>query len=100
MAASASPVRPIDRSSVEETDLSKEVAVLSNGVKMPMLGLGTWQLKDDDCVTAVTESLRLGYRHIDTAVRPRSCGECVVFDGFSTVCVGFGLRSARASRRS
>lgn len=37
------------------------------GVEIPALGLGTWQLTDDDCVRAVETALELGYRHIDTA---------------------------------
>ncbi|HEV2062302.1 MAG TPA: aldo/keto reductase [Solirubrobacteraceae bacterium] len=34
---------------------------------MPPLGLGTWQLNGRDCVDAVEDAIRLGYRHIDTA---------------------------------
>jgi diketogulonate reductase-like aldo/keto reductase len=40
---------------------------LKNGVKMPVLGLGTWQLEGKECVEAVQAALRLGYTHIDTA---------------------------------
>jgi diketogulonate reductase-like aldo/keto reductase len=36
-----------------------------NGI--PILGFGTWPLKGDDCVAAVTTALAVGYRHIDTA---------------------------------
>jgi len=36
-------------------------------VQIPKLGFGTWQLKDDDCVSAVSKALEVGYRHIDTA---------------------------------
>jgi len=35
--------------------------------KIPALGLGTWQLKGDDCITSVLKALEIGYRHIDTA---------------------------------
>lgn len=42
--------------------------VLSNGVKIPCVGLGTWQTPDGEiAVNAVKTALRLGYRHIDTA---------------------------------
>jgi 2,5-diketo-D-gluconate reductase B len=37
------------------------------GARIPALGLGTWQLSGTACVTAVSEALALGYRHIDTA---------------------------------
>lgn len=34
---------------------------------MPALGLGTWELRGDDCTRAVEHALALGYRHLDTA---------------------------------
>ena len=37
------------------------------GEAIPALGLGTWLLRGDACVDAVTHALDLGYRHIDTA---------------------------------
>lgn len=45
----------------------KEKYTLSNGVKIPKLGLGTWFISDADSVQAVKEAVALGYRHIDTA---------------------------------
>lgn len=42
-------------------------AILANGLRMPMIGLGTWQLTSTKGVHAVREALALGYRHIDTA---------------------------------
>ncbi len=38
------------------------------GVEIPVVGFGTWTLKDDLCRQRVEDALRLGYRHIDTAV--------------------------------
>ena len=41
---------------------------LSNGVKIPCIGFGTWQTPNDDVgVSAVLSALEIGYRHIDTA---------------------------------
>lgn len=41
---------------------------LHNGVKMPYLGLGTYQSDNDqEVIDAVSYALQLGYRHIDTA---------------------------------
>ena len=42
--------------------------LLEDGVEMPMLGLGVWQVPNGpECVNAVRWALELGYRHIDTA---------------------------------
>lgn len=40
---------------------------LSNGIKMPMLGLGTFKVTEGEAYDTVLEALKLGYRHIDTA---------------------------------
>lgn len=41
---------------------------LNNGVKIPVVGFGTWQSKDgDEAYNAVKAALEAGYRHIDTA---------------------------------
>lgn len=44
-----------------------ETYTLNNGVDIPKLGLGTWYINNRDVVSAVSDALRLGYRHIDTA---------------------------------
>jgi methylglyoxal/glyoxal reductase len=42
--------------------------ILSNGVKMPLFGLGTFLAQNgESAYHAVSEALRVGYRHIDTA---------------------------------
>ena len=41
--------------------------VATNGAKIPLLGLGTWDLRGRTCARMVEQALRLGYRHIDTA---------------------------------
>ncbi|MEO5877295.1 MAG: aldo/keto reductase [Streptosporangiaceae bacterium] len=40
---------------------------LNNGVRVPQLGLGVWQVPDDGAERAVATALRAGYRSIDTA---------------------------------
>ena len=46
----------------------KETYTLRNGVKVPKIGLGTWQIPDgEDTYNSVTFALINGYRHIDTA---------------------------------
>jgi len=39
----------------------------ANGAEIPLLGLGTWELRGRACARIVQQALRLGYRHIDTA---------------------------------
>ena len=46
----------------------KACYTLNNGVKIPVIGFGTWQLKNgDETYNAVKKALETGYRHIDTA---------------------------------
>ena len=40
---------------------------LASGHRMPLLGLGTWELKGARCTEVVRQALDLGYRHLDTA---------------------------------
>jgi 2,5-diketo-D-gluconate reductase B len=40
---------------------------LANGANIPLLGLGTWDIRGDVCKRIVEQALRLGYRHVDTA---------------------------------
>src|SRR3712207_9246159 len=41
--------------------------VHANGAAIPAIGLGTWPLRDEECVNAVRWALEAGYRHVDTA---------------------------------
>ncbi len=40
---------------------------LYNGVEMPIIGLGTWKVKENEAYESVSTALKLGYRAIDTA---------------------------------
>ena len=44
-----------------------EYATLNNGIKMPMAGIGTFQLSPDEAEASVISALSCGYRLIDTA---------------------------------
>lgn len=44
-----------------------EYVTLSNGVNMPKLGFGVFQIAKEDCERCVLDAIRAGYRHIDTA---------------------------------
>src|SRR5215471_15199403 len=39
----------------------------AHGARIPLVGLGTWDLRGRTCARIVEQALRLGYRHIDTA---------------------------------
>ena len=41
-------------------DLTKEIG-------MPIVGFGTYLISNEDAPTAVSNAIRLGYRHVDTA---------------------------------
>ncbi|MEW6643741.1 MAG: aldo/keto reductase [Pseudomonadota bacterium] len=41
--------------------------LLTQGIRLPRLGLGTFRVQGDACRAAVESALALGYRHIDTA---------------------------------
>lgn len=47
--------------------IAQETYSLSNGVRIPKLGLGTWFIDDKDAAQAVKTAVDIGYRHIDTA---------------------------------
>ncbi|MEU4606766.1 aldo/keto reductase [Kribbella sp. NPDC023972] len=40
---------------------------LDNGVEIPQLGLGVWQIENDIVTDVVTTAFEAGYRHVDTA---------------------------------
>ncbi|CAH1660036.1 Glyoxal reductase [Hyphomicrobiales bacterium] len=61
--------------------------VHANGANMPVLGLGTWQSRNDEAAAAVVAALQNGYRHLDTAI---------AYD--NEEAVGEGLRSAGVPR--
>lgn len=44
-----------------------EYVTLYNGVKIPVLGYGVYQITKDECERCVSDALKVGYRHIDTA---------------------------------
>ena len=44
-----------------------QYVALSNGVKMPILGYGVYQVTKDECERCVLDALKAGYRSLDTA---------------------------------
>lgn len=60
----------------------EEKFILSNGIEIPKLGLGTWFIADKDVGQAVKEAVKVGYRHFDTAQAYRN--ESGVGEGIRT----------------
>ncbi len=65
----------------------KDTFTFHNGIKMPKIGLGTWQTKPGkETYEAVRMALKHGYRHIDTAAayqNETSVGQAVRDSGLS-----------------
>ena len=59
-----------------------------SGLSIPSIGLGTWELRGQECRRVVREALELGYRHIDTAAMYENESE-----------VGRGLVDSSVDRR-
>lgn len=66
----------------------KKIIRLANGVEMPTIGYGTWQVENSPAgADAVAEAIRAGYRHIDGAARYEN-----------EVSVGEGIRKSGVMR--
>jgi diketogulonate reductase-like aldo/keto reductase len=65
----------------------KRSVLLKNGVEMPTIGYGTWQVEDSPAgAEAVAEAIKAGYRHIDGAARyenEKSVGEGIRRSGIA-----------------
>jgi 2,5-diketo-D-gluconate reductase B len=48
-------------------NISSVPVVEAKGARIPLIGLGTWDLRGRVCARVVEQALRLGYRHVDTA---------------------------------
>lgn len=64
------------------------VIKLPNGVTMPRLGFGVWQVDPAVCTSVVETALEAGYRHVDSAQAYRNEAEA-----------GAALRSSKAVKR-
>lgn len=59
--------------------------ILNNGVEIPALGFGVWQIEDEEtCVNAVVTAIETGYRMIDTAsiyMNEKAVGNAILKSG-------------------
>ncbi|MDX3187868.1 aldo/keto reductase [Streptomyces sp. MN03-5084-2B] len=65
---------------------SVPVIELTNGVRMPQLGYGVFQVPDDETATAVKAALEAGYRSIDTAAvygNEKGVGQAIAESGIA-----------------
>lgn len=51
---------------------SGKTYTLYNGIEIPAIGIGTWQIKNEDVQEPVLCALKNGYRHVDTAAGYRN----------------------------
>ena len=62
-----------------------DTVVLNNGIEMPVLGFGVYQITDQKvCRESVAEALKIGYRSIDTAAaygNEKAVGEAIADSG-------------------
>ncbi|MBR3425610.1 MAG: aldo/keto reductase, partial [Neisseriaceae bacterium] len=56
-------------SSIQSAPIKKEntMKTLNDGVLIPLLGYGTWDIRGKDGQAAIENALQVGFRHIDTA---------------------------------
>ena len=57
----------IVRNKVEKERQKMEYTTLNNGIKMPIIGYGVYQVTKDECERCVLDALKAGYRSLDTA---------------------------------
>ena len=63
-----------------------ECVTFNNGVRMPLVGYGTYRTSDRDVTALVLEALKAGYRHVDTAQcygNERGVGKAIARSGIA-----------------
>jgi 2,5-diketo-D-gluconate reductase A len=63
-----------------------QTVTLNNGVEMPVLGFGVFQIPPEETEQAVADALAAGYRHIDTAAayaNEEAVGRAIAASGIS-----------------
>jgi 2,5-diketo-D-gluconate reductase B len=60
-------MKSADATPVVASKATDSPVVEAHGARIPLIGLGTWNLRGSSCVRMVEQALLLGYRHVDTA---------------------------------
>ena len=55
--------------------MTSTTVILNNGLELPLVGFGTWQLRGQQAYEATRHALEIGYRHLDTATMYRNEAE-------------------------
>ena len=87
----------------ESPTIANESVELTSATKMPLVGLGTWQLRDRSANDAILCALEVGYRHLDTATaygNEQQVGQAVAQSGIrrEEIFVTTKLPPGRAGR--
>lgn len=53
-------------------NIADRVLILNDGISIPQVGFGTFQMTQSVCKAAIPKALEVGYRHIDTAEKYRN----------------------------
>jgi 2,5-diketo-D-gluconate reductase A len=75
---------------------------IGDGIDMPLVGFGTWQLGGQQAYDAVRWALEAGYRHIDTATmygNEAEVGRALHDSGLDRTDVFVTTRSATSATR-
>src|SRR6476469_2358425 len=79
-------MKPVAATPVIASKAMDGAVVEAHGARIPLIGLGTWNLRGRSCARLVEQALRLGYRHVDTAEmydNEREVGEGVRASGLA-----------------
>ena len=60
-------MKSADATPVVASKATDSPVVEAHGARIPLIGLGTWNLRGSSCVRMIEQALILGYRHVDTA---------------------------------
>ena len=76
---------------------------LNNGVQMPAVAAGTWQYTTSGAQESVTNAIKAGFTHIDTAhdyCADGTTGDCTNSGSSDQVCIGRALADVERSSSS
>lgn len=73
---------------MSSTILPSATKILSNGIRIPLIGLGVYQSRGKECHDAVVDAVKAGYRHFDSALAYRN--EAIVGEALRSTGINRG----------